>query len=154
MPGFSAFLGARVQDTERKDKTTIIGKLKNASAHTASPECVRPCGQAWPAEATDWPRKTVAGPLRVAYVVYKATDEPTMIDTLKLSNRLKAARMPSEQAEAISEGLAESLKESYVTREFLDARLASLKGEIDVLKWMVGFNLVMTVGILWRVFAH
>ena len=65
-----------------------------------------------------------------------------MIDTLKLSNRLKAARMPPEQAEALSEGLAESLKESYVTREYL-------KAEIDVLKWMVGFNLVVTVGILW-----
>ena len=70
-----------------------------------------------------------------------------MIDTLKLSNRLKAARMPPEQAEALSEGLAESLKESYVTRE-------ALKAEVDVLKWMVGFNLAMTLAILWRVFAH
>lgn len=77
-----------------------------------------------------------------------------MIDTLKLSKRLTAARMPAEQAEALSEGLAESLKESYVTREFLDARLASLKSEIDILKWMVGFNLAMTVGVLWRVFAR
>jgi hypothetical protein len=24
-----------------------------------------------------------------------------------------------------------------------------LKAEVDALKWMVGFNLVMTVGILW-----
>ena len=77
-----------------------------------------------------------------------------MLDTLKLSKRLTAADMPLNQAEALAEGLAESLKESYVTREFLDARLASLKGEIDILKWMAGFNLAMTLAILWRVFAH
>lgn len=65
-----------------------------------------------------------------------------MIDTLKLTKRLTAAHMPTEQAEALSEGLAESLKESYVTREYL-------KAELDVLKWMVGFNLVITVGIVW-----
>jgi hypothetical protein len=63
-----------------------------------------------------------------------------MIDTLKLSKRLTAARMPPEQAEALSEGLAESLKEAYVTREFLDARLAALRTELVM--WMVG-----TVGL-------
>lgn len=74
-----------------------------------------------------------------------------MIDTLKLSNRLKAARMPPEQAEALSEGLAESLKESYVTREFLDARRAEDRAYLDgrlaalrteLVMWMVG-----TVGL-------
>lgn len=30
---------------------------------------------------------------------------------------------------------------------FIEARLA-------VLTWMVGFNLVMTAGTLWRVFTH
>jgi hypothetical protein len=59
-----------------------------------------------------------------------------LIDTLKLTKRLKAAHMPDEQAEALSEGLAESLKESYVTREFLDARLAQLRNEIVM--WLVG----------------
>lgn len=33
-----------------------------------------------------------------------------MIDTLKLTKRLTAAHMPAEQAEALSEGLAESLE--------------------------------------------
>lgn len=54
-----------------------------------------------------------------------------MIDTLKLSNRLKAAHMPPEQAEALSEGLAEGLKESYVSREFLDARRAEDRSYLD-----------------------
>ena len=37
MPGFSAFLGANVQDTEMTDKTTISGNVKNGSAHTTGP---------------------------------------------------------------------------------------------------------------------
>jgi hypothetical protein len=74
-----------------------------------------------------------------------------MIDTLKLSKRLTAAHMPAEQAEALSEGLAESLKESYVTREFLDARRAEDRSYLDsrlaalrteLVMWMVG-----TVGL-------
>lgn len=63
-----------------------------------------------------------------------------MIDTLKLSKRLTAAHMPPEQAEALSEGLAESLKDSYVTRDFLESRLANLRNELVM--WMVG-----TVGL-------
>jgi hypothetical protein len=83
-----------------------------------------------------------------------------MIDTLKLSNRLKAAHMPPEQAEALSEGLAESLKESYVTREFFDARraedrayldtrLASLRSELVM--WMFG---TVGLGVLVNHFWH
>ena len=54
-----------------------------------------------------------------------------MIDTLKLAKRLEAANMPAEQAEALSEGLAESLREAYVTREFLDARRAEDRAYLD-----------------------
>jgi hypothetical protein len=74
-----------------------------------------------------------------------------MIDTLKLSKRLVAAHMPTEQADALAEGLAESLKESYVSREFLDARRAEDRAYLDtrlaalrteLVMWVVG-----TVGI-------
>lgn len=74
-----------------------------------------------------------------------------MIDTLKLTNRLVAAHMPRDQAEALADGLAESLKESYVTREFLDARRAEDRSYLDtrlaalrteLVMWMAG-----TVGI-------
>jgi hypothetical protein len=63
-----------------------------------------------------------------------------MIDTLKLSKRLQAAQMPESQADALAEGLNESIKESYVTREYLDSRLSRLKAELIV--WIVG-----TVGL-------
>jgi hypothetical protein len=29
----------------------------------------------------------------------------------------------------------------------------ALKGEVALVKWMIGFNLAMTVAILWKVFA-
>jgi hypothetical protein len=47
-----------------------------------------------------------------------------MIDTLKLSRKLQEAKIPQEQADALAEGLHESLKDSYVTNEKLDVALA------------------------------
>ena len=63
-----------------------------------------------------------------------------MIDTLKLSKRLQAAQMSETQAEALAEGLNDSLKESYVTREYLDTRLAQFETRLIV--WIVS-----TVGL-------
>jgi hypothetical protein len=57
-----------------------------------------------------------------------------MIDTLKLSKRLQAAQMSETQAEALAEGLNDSLKESYVTREYLDSRLAQVEVRLSRLK--------------------
>jgi hypothetical protein len=68
-----------------------------------------------------------------------------MIDTLKLSKRLVAARMPAEQAEALADGLAESLKESYVSREFLDARRAEDRSYLDTRLAALRTELVMWV---------
>jgi hypothetical protein len=56
-----------------------------------------------------------------------------MIDTLKLSKRLREAQMPQAQAEALAEGLAESLRERYVTREYLDARLWKMETRIGLM---------------------
>lgn len=35
-----------------------------------------------------------------------------------------------------------------------DTQLADVRGDLKLLKWMVGFNLAMTLALLWRVFAH
>jgi hypothetical protein len=68
-----------------------------------------------------------------------------MIDTLKLSKRLTAAHMPAEQGEALADGLAESLRESYVTREFLDARRAEDRTYLDTRLAALRTELVMWV---------
>ena len=33
-------------------------------------------------------------------------------------------------------------------------RLSGIEGRLSVLTWMVGFNLIMTAGILWRLLSH
>ncbi len=33
-------------------------------------------------------------------------------------------------------------------------RLANIDTRLTVLTWMVGFNLAMTAGVLWRLLAH
>jgi hypothetical protein len=33
-------------------------------------------------------------------------------------------------------------------------RLGGIENRLAVLTWMVGFNLIMTAGILWRLLAH
>ena len=76
-----------------------------------------------------------------------------MIDTLKLTKRLTAAHMPAEQAEALSEGLAESLKESYVTREFLESQLATRLAALEtrIVLWVVGtVGLATLINHWWR----
>lgn len=56
--------------------------------------------------------------------------------------------MPEAQADALAEGLNESLKESYVTREFLRSEL--VKQKIELVIWMVGLLMAQT-GLLWAV---
>lgn len=35
-----------------------------------------------------------------------------------------------------------------------DSRLAAIDTRLTVLTWMVGTNLVVTLGVLWRLLAH
>ena len=36
----------------------------------------------------------------------------------------------------------------------IETKLVALDGKVNLLTWMVGFNLATTVAVLWRVFAH
>jgi hypothetical protein len=53
-----------------------------------------------------------------------------------------AAGAPEDKARKAAEALA-----SY------ENRFTAIERRLDVLTWMVGFNLVMTVAMLWRVFS-
>jgi len=35
-----------------------------------------------------------------------------------------------------------------------ETRIASIDSRLSVLTWMVGFNLVLTAGVLWRLLSH
>lgn len=71
----------------------------------------------------------------------------TAIDTLRFARKLKQAGLPDDQAEALASTLGEELTEHLATK----ADLQLLKAEMLLLKWMVGFNLVFSAAILWRV---
>lgn len=59
-------------------------------------------------------------------------------DTLHLTDKLKAAGIPSEHAEAMMRVVAEA-QENLVTRDYLDAKLIETK--LDLVKWIAGMLL-------------
>ena len=69
-------------------------------------------------------------------------------DTLKFANRLKSAGVPSAQAEAEAEALAEVFDlagRDLVTKEYLDARLTQLEQRMTI---KLGALMVGAVGIV------
>ena len=98
-------------------------------------------------------------------------------DTLKFANTLKAAGVPDKQAEAQATAFAEviqiNLKDLVTTDDLkvtedglrkeikeseqrvnarLDTVVAQLRGELVLLKWMIGVGLTMGTAVLLRLF--
>ena len=85
-------------------------------------------------------------------------------DTLAYVKRLRDAGIPESQAEAQAAALAEVLKQS--TGELAtQAGLAEIKQELRVLEertegrfkllqWMLGFNLALTIAVLFLLLRH
>jgi hypothetical protein len=71
----------------------------------------------------------------------------TMIS--EVYDALLAAGTPEDKARKAAEAIAGY--ENRFTR--IETELGGLRGEVNLLKWMVGFNLAMTVAILWKVFT-
>jgi hypothetical protein len=70
-------------------------------------------------------------------------------DTFKFINRLKESGVPEKQAIAEAEALAEAVSSiQWVTRQELQLELAPIKAEINLLKWMIGLSLALSVGII------
>lgn len=63
-------------------------------------------------------------------------------DTLKFANRLKAAGVPSQQAEAEAEALADALSSSDIA-----TRTDLIELKTDLIKWIVGIALAQ-IGLL------
>ena len=56
--------------------------------------------------------------------------EPSVIDTLRYADRLKAAGVETRQAEAMSRALNDELAGSVATKQDLDRAVDELRGEI------------------------
>ena len=79
-------------------------------------------------------------------------------DKLAYVDRLKAAGFEDDKARAMAEGLDAALREEIVTKSELRVQLAELKAEVKsetaVLKWMAGFTLALTIGVLLKLFVY
>ena len=81
-------------------------------------------------------------------------------DTLKYVETLKEAGIPENQAKAQSEALKEVLNTEVATKHDIkelelkiDGRFEKLQGEFTLVKWMIGFNLAISVSILFKIFS-
>ena len=67
-----------------------------------------------------------------------------------LRDALIAAGAPADKADRAAEEVA-----AYENRlASIENKITALTGRVDLLSWMVGFNIAMTLAILWRVFAR
>lgn len=77
-------------------------------------------------------------------------------DTFKYINRLKEAGVSEKQAIAEAEALSEAIgstdvvtkKDLQIESANIRAEVAAVKAEINLLKWMVGLSLALSVGII------
>ncbi|MBW9331896.1 DUF1640 domain-containing protein [Herbaspirillum sp. RU 5E] len=76
----------------------------------------------------------------------------TLFDTHEYVKRLEAAGIPTDQAEAHAKALAEAMNNELVRKSDLNEFRAEVKGQFELLKWMLGFVLAGTVGILFKIF--
>jgi hypothetical protein len=101
--------------------------------------------------------------LEQAPVKYRAKGRnmsAAVFDTHAVVKRLKAAGFTEQQAEAHAETLAEALSGQLARKTDLtevalkvEARKTRIAGDMTLLKWMLGFNLAFTAGILVKLLA-
>lgn len=82
-------------------------------------------------------------------------------DTLKFVEKLEAGGFTHAQAKAAAEAFAEATSRELATkgdiRETelkLSGELTGIRGEIALLKWMVGFSLALLSAIAIKLFLH
>jgi len=72
------------------------------------------------------------------------------IDTLEYVKRLEAAGVERKLAEAHAEALRATVVQDLATKHDLLTEIQRLEAKIQLLTWMVGFNLAATMAILWK----
>lgn len=83
------------------------------------------------------------------------------IDTLEYVKKLEAAGLDRKLAEAHAEALREAITKEVATKADVDAagnrlesqfeqRFQKIEARLQLLTWMVGFNLAATMAVLWK----
>jgi len=76
-------------------------------------------------------------------------------DTLKFSKRLEQAGISKAQAESQAEALAEVFDANLpelVTKKDLQLELAPIRGELTLVKWMLGFLIAGVLSLVIKAF--
>ena len=84
----------------------------------------------------------------------------TVFDTHAIVKKLKAAGFTEQQAEASAETLADAISGQVATKADLNEaalkvenRITKIETDIVLIKWMEGFNLAFSAGILAKLLA-
>ena len=72
------------------------------------------------------------------------------IDTLEYVKKLEAAGLDRKLAEAHAAALRATVVQDLATKTDLQIEVRRLEAKIQLLTWMVGFNLAATMAILWK----
>jgi hypothetical protein len=72
------------------------------------------------------------------------------IDTLEYVKKLEAAGLDRKLAEAHAEALRATVVQDLATKNDLQSEVQRLESKIQLLTWMVGFNLAATMAGLWE----
>lgn len=75
----------------------------------------------------------------------------TLFDTHEYIKRLEATGISTEQAEAMNNELVKKSDLNEFRAEVATS-FAEVRGQFELLKWMLGFMLAGTVGILFKIF--
>jgi hypothetical protein len=68
------------------------------------------------------------------------------IDTLEYVKELEAAGVDRKQAEAHAAALRRAAASDLPSKE----DFTNMRARVDLLTWMVGFNLAATMAVLWK----
>lgn len=78
------------------------------------------------------------------------------LDTLSMSKRLAEAGFTPTQAEAVTSIVSQASDPAvreWVTKQDLQIELAPVRSDMSLLKWMVGANSALPIGVLLKLFA-
>ena len=64
-----------------------------------------------------------------------------------------SAGVPQDQARQAAEALSAENLATKADIKLLDKRFDNVQAQINLLKWMVGFNLTFTMAILWKIIS-
>jgi len=74
-------------------------------------------------------------------------------DTLQFAKRLESGGFNAKQAETLAEAQKDAMSEALDTQLASKGDMIRLDGRINLIQWMVAFNLAFTMAMLWKIFS-